>query len=106
MSWSEKYGAYAALIIAATNPTDSLTYQLVTVNDIQEINYDLNVNGSANTDINDAQLVWNMYNQLYNGVTEKVTIDKFWKADVHADGRIDVSDALAIVTAILDGTAQ
>lgn len=106
MSWSEKYGAYAALIIAATNPTNSLTYQLVTVNDIQEINYDLNVNGSAKTDINDAQLVWNMYNQLYNGVTEKVTIDKFWKADVHANRRIDVSDALAIVTAILDGTAQ
>ena len=108
MSWSDNYKAYAALVIADANPAGSLTYDLVEVTTVTNITYDYNINGSANNsvDINDAQLVWNMYNQIYDGVTSNVTLEKFWKADVNNDQTINVGDALVIVNEILGRTAQ
>lgn len=108
MSWSDNYKAYAALVIANTDPTNSLTYDLAEVTTVDKITYDHNINGSANNsvDINDAQLVWNMYNQIYDGVTNNVTLEKFWKADVNNDKTINVKDAVVIVDEILGRTAQ
>ena len=60
------------------------------------------VNESGKVDINDAQLVFDMYNNEYQDFSN-ATMLKFLKADVSGDKKIDVNDAVAIVTAILAG---
>lgn len=51
-------------------------------------------------DINDAQLVWNMYNAKYEDFTS-VNIRKFLEADMNGDKTLDTKDAAAIVGIIL-----
>ena len=58
-------------------------------------NGDVNLTGSV--DINDAQLVWNMYNAKYSDFTA-VNIRKFLEADMNGDKTLDTKDATAIVT--------
>ena len=50
-------------------------------------------------DINDAQLVWNMYNAEYSDF-QKVNVRKFLEADMTADGKLDTADAAAIIALI------
>lgn len=50
-------------------------------------------------DINDAQLVWNMYNAQYSNF-DTVNIRKFLEADMTADGKLDTADAAAIIALI------
>ena len=66
----------------------------------EKIEKNFNVNGSTNLDINDAQLVYDMYNNVYQDITT-VGMAKFLRADIGGDRVIDVKDAVAIVTEIL-----
>ena len=101
MYWSAKYNAYAWLVIS----TDSLdtvktaAEAAVTAVDGTKVtiayNGDVNLTGSV--DINDAQLVWNMYNAKYSDFTA-VNIRKFLEADMNGDKTLDTKDATAIVT--------
>ena len=54
------------------------------------------VNKSRRVDINDAQLVYDIYNGTYGDFT-KVSMEKFLLADVNTDKMVNSSDAVAIV---------
>ena len=54
------------------------------------------VNRTGKVDVNDAQLVYDMYNGTYSDFT-KVSVEKFLRADVNATKVVDHTDAVAIV---------
>ena len=54
------------------------------------------VNMSGKVDVNDAQLVYDMYNGTYRDFTQ-VSVEKFLRADVNANKAVDHTDAVAIV---------
>ena len=57
------------------------------------------MNQTKSVDINDAQLVWNMYNAEYSDF-QQVSVRKFLEADMTADGKLDTADAAAIIALI------
>lgn len=113
MYWSEKYnnnnGAYAWLVIAdGTKSLDELkteaTAAIAAVDGTKaEIVYNGDVNQTKSVDINDAQLVWNMYNAEYKDDTGFQTVNrlKYLSADMNGDKKVDTSDAAAIVNMIV-----
>ena len=112
MYWSSKYGesgAYAWLVIAdGTKNLDGLkteaTAAITAVNGTKvEIVYDGDVNQTKSVDINDAQLVWNMYKAEYKADTEFQMVNrlKYLSADMNGDKKVDTSDAAAIVNMIV-----
>lgn len=54
------------------------------------------VNRTGKVDVNDAQLVYDMYNGTYRDFTQ-VSVEKFLRADVTATKVVDHTDAVAIV---------
>lgn len=56
--------------------------------------FDVNMTGKV--DVNDAQLVYDMYNGTYSDFTQ-VSVEKFLRADVNATKAVDHADAVAIV---------
>lgn len=54
------------------------------------------VNMSGKVDVNDAQLVYDMYNGTYRDFTQ-VSVEKFLRADVNGTKTVDHTDAVAIV---------
>ena len=107
MYWSEKYNAYAWLEIAADSletvkaavTTDKFTVIDATDSNKISIAYNGDVNLTNTADINDAQLVWNMYNAEYSDF-KQVSVRKFLEADMTADGKLDTADAAAIIALI------
>lgn len=103
MYWSEKYSAYAWLVISdkaldAVKTEAAAAVKVVDGTKI-EIKYDGDVNRTNAADINDAQLVWNMYNAQYSDFNT-VNIRKFLEADMNGDKTVSVLDATAIVDII------
>ena len=111
MYWSEKYNAYAWLEIAADSletvkaavTTDKFTVIDATDSNKISIAYNGDVNLTNAADINDAQLVWNMYNAEYKADTDFQTVNrlKYLSADMNGDKTLDTSDAAAIVNMIV-----
>ena len=107
MYWSEKYNAYAWLEIAADSlktvkaavTTDKFTVIDATDSNKISIAYNGDVNLTNAADINDAQLVWNIYNAEYSDF-KQVSVRKFLEADMTADGKLDTADAAAIIALI------
>ena len=110
--WSDKYGAYCYLIItdatgytADTVKTDVASKLSLTDTAATEIVYTGNVNMSKNgngeevIDVNDAQLVWNMYNAYYSDFTQ-VSMEKFLRADMDDNLGIGTGDAAEIISII------
>lgn len=60
------------------------------------INQAYDVNKSGRMDINDAQLVYDIYNGTYGDFT-KVSMEKFLLADVNCDKMVNSADAVVIV---------
>ena len=56
--------------------------------------FDVNMTGKV--DVNDAQLVYDMYNGAYSDFTQ-VSMEKFLRADVNATKTVDHTDGVAIV---------
>ena len=56
--------------------------------------FDVNMTGKV--DVNDAQLVYDMYNGAYSDFTQ-VSVEKFLRADVNATKVVDHTDAVVIV---------
>lgn len=61
------------------------------------LGFDVNMTGKV--DVNDAQLVYDMYNGTYSDFT-KVSVEKFLRADVNATKVVDHTDAVAIVNSL------
>ena len=104
MFWSEKYNAYAFLVVSGDNESqvkDAATAAIVEATaEKQTVTYNSDINGTGNVDINDAQLVYNMYNAMYDDFTD-VTMEKFLKADVNRDKTVNVNDAAAVVNELI-----
>lgn len=75
---------------AAANVAISAADNVVTITR----GFDVNMTGKV--DVNDAQLVYDMYNGTYSDFTQ-VSVEKFLRADVNATKAVDHTDAVAIV---------
>ncbi len=64
------------------------------------ISYTGDVNGSGRTDINDAQLVYDIYNAKYEGFG-LVSMMKFLRADMNRDFAVDARDAAAVIAILM-----
>ena len=108
MYWSEKYKAYCYLVISADNLAEMESIAKASIGEVAadkvSISYDYDVNETTRVDMNDAQLVYNIYNARYSDF-EKVSIQKFLKADVNGDKQVSVLDSAAIVDYILNQSA-
>ena len=104
MFYSNQYNAWSFLVITDTTLSAEDAEDLITLNEGTkvEVNQTFNVNETANdtVDINDAQLVFDMYNNEYQDFSV-ATMVKFLKADVNNTKKIDVNDAAAIVAQIV-----
>ena len=62
----------------------------------------------STVDANDAQLIWNMYNNVYQEIdtdANGATAEKFMLADANHDGMLNTLDAQVIINQILGLTA-
>lgn len=106
MYYSTAYNAYVYLVIDDSNIANDQEYKAAALENISiaeatatTVSQSYDVNMSNTTDVNDAQLVWNMYQaKMYAGFTNDVTIEKFLRADVDTDGDVDMDDAAKIVS--------
>lgn len=62
----------------------------------EEVAQSYDVNETGVVDINDAQLVYDIYSGKYTDF-EKVSVRKFLRADVNSDGSVNSTDAVAVV---------
>ena len=107
MYWSAKYneskGAYAWLVISNKGLEEVKTEAEAAITAVDGAKVEIAYNGDVNltnaADINDAQLVWNMYNAEYSDFRQ-VSVRKFLEADMTADGKLDTADAAAIIALI------
>ena len=89
-----------AAMAAITENTDGKS-------DANNITYDNNVNGSNNIDVNDAQLVYDMYKGLYDEFTDSLTMKKFLEADLsdvvnnENSSLLNTNDVMAIIDYIV-----
>ena len=109
MFWSEMYNAYAWLLISTESKETVLELakekvSVATGTASEQVVYTGDVNATGIIDINDAQLVYDMYNAKYADFTE-VTMLKFLNADVNGSMKVDVEDAAAIVSIIVAAMA-
>lgn len=97
------YGAdqYAWLVIVDKSQT--LTQEeaaakvaISAADNVVTITQGFDVNMTGKVDVNDAQLVYDMYNGTYRDFTQ-VSVEKFLRADVNATKVVDHTDAVAIV---------
>lgn len=108
MYWSDRYKAYCYLIISGKDESDALAEarEAIAAETGARVSvvYDGDINGSRRVDINDAQMVYSMYNARYDSFSLSASIMKFLKADMASDGssamRLDVADAAALMNMI------
>ena len=104
MYWSQQYNAYAWLVISDQSLAEVQTAAANKMGNAAGTKTNIANKGDVNltgaTDINDAQLVWNMYNAQYDAFTETVNVQKFLEADMNNDGEVTVADAAAVVAII------
>lgn len=104
MFFSEKYNAYAYLVISADN-LETVKAEAAGKVKVAEgtaagtVDYSGDVNGTKVIDVNDAQLTYDMYNTKYSSF-DVVSMLKFLNADVSGDKKVNVTDATAIVNLI------
>lgn len=92
---------YAWLVIVDKNQT--LTQEkaaakvaISAADNVVTITRGFDVNRTGKVDVNDAQLVYDMYNGTYSDFTQ-VSVEKFLRADVNGTKTVDHTDAVAIV---------
>lgn len=99
----EDYGTdrYAWLVIVdkgrtLTQEEAAAKVAISAADNVVTITPSFDVNRTGKVDVNDAQLVYDMYNGAYSDFT-KVSVEKFLRADVNATKVVDHTDAVAIV---------
>lgn len=104
MFTSEKYGGYCWLVISAENADTVKTEAIAAVKagsgTAAAVVYTGDVNGTGKVDVNDAQLVYNIYNTEYASF-DALSRAKFLAADVNGDHTVTVLDAAAVVNTVL-----
>ena len=99
----EGYGTdrYAWLVIVdkgqtLTQEEAAAKVAISAADNVVTITPSFDVNRTGKVDVNDAQLVYDMYNGTYSNFTQ-VSVEKFLRADVNATKVVDHTDAVAIV---------
>lgn len=99
----EGYGTdrYAWLVIVdkgqtLTQEEAAAKVAISAADNVVTITPSFDVNRTGKVDVNDAQLVYDMYNGTYRDFTQ-VSVEKFLRADVNANKVVDHTDAVAIV---------
>lgn len=99
----EGYGTdrYAWLVIVdkgqtLTQEEAAAKVAISAADNVVTITQGFDVNMTGKVDVNDAQLVYDMYNGTYSDFT-KVSVEKFLRGDVNATKVVDHTDAVAIV---------
>ena len=104
MFWSEEYDAYCYLVIAATLSEEDAKVAIgIADGTAVAVDYGMDVNMTGNVDANDAQLTYNIYNAYYDSFSETATMEKFLRADVNKDSKVNTTDSAAIINKILNG---
>ena len=102
MYFSEVYNAWCILTVESSRLTAGFAKKQIgdkkgQIDVISSAGFDVNMTGLV--DINDAQLVYDMYNGKYDDFTT-INMRRFLNADGNADKKITVTDAAAVVSAI------
>lgn len=99
----EGYGTdrYAWLVIVdkgqtLTQEEAAAKVAISAADNVVTITLGFDVNRTGKVDVNDAQLVYDMYNGTYRDFNQ-VSVEKFLRADVNATKVVDHTDAVAIV---------
>ena len=104
MFTSAKYEGYCWLVISAENADTVKTEAIAAVKagsgTAAAVVYTGDVNGTGNTDVNDAQLVYNIYKAVY-GDFDATTRAMFLAADMNGDHAVTLLDAAAVVNKVL-----
>lgn len=104
MYYSEKYQAWAYLVISGDDAeTVKNSVKIMNVDESagkKTVDYSGDVNMTGGVDINDAQLIVNMYNADYTVFTGNVTMEKFLRADMDGTKAVDNADVLKIIAAV------
>lgn len=103
MFWSDKYNAYCCLIVSNEYLTLEEVKNSIDIaeGEVSEVNYSMDINYTGIVDASDAQLTYNIYNAMYAGLTEDMTMKKYLRSDVNGDGKVTVEDATAIINHII-----
>lgn len=101
MFWSEKYEAYAWLLVdkgtAADIAATAKSAISVKGNSTVSVSYSGDVNGTGRIDINDAQYVYDLYNAKHSALD----MEKFLRCDVNGDCGVNVGDVRMVVSLLL-----
>lgn len=101
MFWSEKYEAYAWLLVGKGTAADiaAAAKSAISVkgNSTVSVSYSGDVNGTGRIDINDAQYVYDLYNAKYSALD----MEKFLRCDVNGDCGVNVGDVRMVVSLLL-----
>ena len=105
MYWSKKYDGYCWLVISdEAEPEmkeEAVTHLGSAEGTKTEIDYAGDVNKTGQIDINDAQLVYDMYKAAYDNF-DTVSVERFLRADMNGSKNLTVEDAVAVVSEILE----
>lgn len=101
MFWSEKYEAYAWLLVDKGTAADiaAAAKSAISVkgNSTVSVSYGGDVNGTGHTDINDAQYVYDLYNAKHSALD----MEKFLRCDVNGNREVNVEDVRMVVSLLL-----
>lgn len=101
MLWSEKYEAYAWLLVGKGTAADiaAAAKSAISVkgNSTVSVSYGGDVNGTGRIDINDAQYIYDLYNTKHSALD----MEKFLRCDVNGDREVNVEDVRMVVSLLL-----
>lgn len=101
MFWSEKYEAYAWLLVDKGTAADiaAAAKSAISVkgNSTVSVSYGGDVNGTGHIDINDAQYIYDLYNAKHSALD----MEKFLRCDVNGDCGVNVEDVRMVVSLLL-----
>lgn len=101
MFWSEKYEAYAWLLVNKGTAADiaAAAKSAISVkgNSTVSVSYGGDVNGTGRIDINDAQYIYDLYNTKHSALD----MEKFLRCDVNGDREVNVEDVRMVVSLLL-----
>lgn len=101
MFWSEKYEAYAWLLVGKGTAADiaAAAKSAISVkgNSTVSVSYSGDVNGTGHIDINDAQYIYDLYNAKHSALD----MEKFLRCDVNGNHEVNVEDVRMVVSLLL-----
>ncbi|MCI6386900.1 MAG: hypothetical protein MR907_06085 [Firmicutes bacterium] len=101
MFWSEKYEAYAWLLVGKGTAADiaATAKSAISVkgNSTVSVSYSGDVNGTGHIDINDAQYIYDLYNVKHS----VLDMEKFLRCDVNGNREVNVEDVRMVVSLLL-----